>query len=363
MWPVESPLPDQADKSTQTSPDLPSRWEQVTSGSFSPLAWVDRKAMHDELERLRQQVKIAKENAVVLHRARLLAEEQSRQRGELLENAMRETKAARQENRILTTKIATLQAGADAFSDEEAKREMALLYHDLEHWTFTHFGAKPSSQQSNEPTPQPERLDISTLEIIQSEIAGLIYQSFWNRFMVGTEDHFWSNYLRKADSEVNKQFSNHISRHWRCAMSTAILSLETDLLQERCNGIIKAVETCFGRYAVTDRPKRMQQLQDIVGRCIKLKHKLQCQEDTYIFWSHQYGVPFRDEKMRIPTEKDTSDGFVKSSLWPGLWKIIRPGEWSIVEKEIVNTLSPLAPSIEMIDELESQQGDTDSGEI
>jgi hypothetical protein len=293
---------------------------------------------------------------------------------------MRETKEARQENRIIMTKIATLQAGAEALSDEEAKREMALLYHDLEHWTFTHFGAKPSSQPSNEPTTQTERLDISTLDIIQSEIAGLIYQSFWNRFMVGAEDHFWSNYLRKADSEVNKQckrsekvhyyhcvltteVSNHISRHWRCAMSTAILSLETDLLQERCNGIIETVENCFGRYAVTDRLKRMQQLHDIIARCITFKHKLQCQEDTYIFWSHKCGGPFRDENMRTPTEEDISDGVVKSSLWPGLWKIIQPGEWSIVEKEIVNTLSSLTPSIEMIDELECHQDDTDSEEI
>ncbi|KXG54454.1 uncharacterized protein PGRI_075980 [Penicillium griseofulvum] len=359
MWSHELPMPGQADSSNQTFPDSPTRWEQLTSGCL------DRRAVHDELERLRQQVKKTKENVEILHRAKLLAEEQFRQRGELLENAMRETKTARQENRILTTKIATLQAGAEAFSDEEAKREMALLYHDLEHWTFTHFGAKPSSQPNNEPKPQPERLDISTLDIIQSEIAGLIYQSFWNRFMVGAEDHFWSNYLRKVDTEVNKQsgVSNHISRHWRCAMSTAILSLETDLLQDRCNRIIETVETCFGPYAVTDRTKRMQQLHDIIARCIRLKHKLQCQEDTYIFWSHKYGVPFRDENMRTPTEENTSDGIVKSSLWPGLWKIIRPGEWSIVEKEMVNTLSPLTPSIEMIDELECHQDDTDSDEI
>lgn len=114
---------------------------------------------------------------------------------------------ARKENRILTTKIASLQAGIETFSDEEAQREMCLLYHDLEHWRFTHFAAKPTPQQRNDlthSTPRSDMLDISTLDIIQADIAALIYRSFWNRFMVGS-DHIWSNYLRKIDSEIDNQ--------------------------------------------------------------------------------------------------------------------------------------------------------------
>ncbi|CAI7594440.1 unnamed protein product [Penicillium glandicola] len=319
--------------------------------------------MYDEVQRLHQRMKTAERKAEFFQRARLLAEEQARQRGELLKNANQETQTARKENRILTTRIASLQAGIETFSDEEAKREISLLYHDLEHWRFTHFAAKPTPQQGHEPTPRPESLDISTLDIIQSDIAGLIYRSFWNRFMVGAE-HLWGNYLRKVDSEISKQFSNHISRHWRSAIGTAMLSLETPGLQEQCNWVIGNVEACFGRYAVTDRLKRMQQLQDIVARCIKLKHKLDCQEDTYIFWySHQYGLPFRSEKMRTLTEEDTSDGFVQASLWPGLYKIIQKGEWSIVEKEIVKKIPPVIPSVKVMNEKESHQDDPDSDEI
>ncbi|OQE41994.1 hypothetical protein PENCOP_c004G00647 [Penicillium coprophilum] len=370
VWPLDEPEPAQVDKSSQTS-DLSSKWEQANSGSSSPpslgcnllkrSAYMGHKTINNELGRLRQEIKTAKEDKEVLHRGRLFAEEQSRQRGELLKNALQEAKAAIKENRILKTKLGSLQAGTETFSDEEAKRELSLLYHDLEHWKFTHFVAKTSSQEKNDSTPRLESLDISKLDIIQSDIAGLIYRSFWNRFMVGAE-HPCGVYLREADSEINKRFPTHIFRHWRCAMSTAMLSLEARGLQEQCNWIIEKVEVCFGRYAVTDRSKRMQQLHDIIARCINLKHKLECQEDTYVFWGSQQYVPFRGDNMRTLVEEDTSDGLVMSSLWPGLWKIIQENEWSIVEKEIVKRIPSLGPSIEMIDD-ESQKGDTDSDEI
>ncbi|CAI7618014.1 unnamed protein product [Penicillium discolor] len=352
--------PEQANKSTQTSPDSSSKWEQVTA------ACVDHKAMCDEVEQLHERIKIAEQKVGFFQRGRILAEEQARQRGELLENAISEAKVARKQNRTLMTKIASLQSGIETFSDEEAKREMCLLYHDLANWRFTHFVARPTPQQRNNithPTSRSDMLDISTLDIIQADIAALIYRSFWNRFMVGS-DHLWSNYLRKIDSEIDKQFSNHISRHWRCAMSSAILSLEAPSLQEQCNWIIEKVEACFGRYAVTDRPKRMQQLHDIIARCIKFKHKLDCQEDRYIFWgSYQYGLPFRDEKMRTPTEEDTSDRFVQASLWPGLYKVVQEGEWSTVEKEVVKKIPPVTPSVEMSDEMESHGDNRDLDEI
>ena len=115
-------------------------------------------------------------------------------------------------------KIASLQAGTESFSDEEIKREMCVLYHDLSHWSFTHFAAKPA-QLRNDPTPRSDSLDISTLDIIQSDITGLIYRSFWNRFMVGSEQ-IWSNYLRKVDSEVDKQ-CKWSEKPWRITTVTA----------------------------------------------------------------------------------------------------------------------------------------------
>ncbi|KAG0161402.1 hypothetical protein Pdw03_3171 [Penicillium digitatum] len=357
MWRDDSPEPEQANKSAETSPDRSSKWGQIT------VACMDKKATCDEVERLRQRIRVAEKQVEFFQEGRLLAEEQAHQRGELLENAIRETEVARKENRILMTKIASLQAGVEKFSVEEAKSEMCRLYNDLAYWRFTHFAAKPTTHQRNDATPRPDILDISTLDIIQSDIAALIYRSFWNRFMVGTEP-IWGNYLSKLDSEIDKQFSNLISRHWRCAMSTAVVSLGTPSLQEQCNLIIEKVEACFGRYATTDRPKRMQQLHDIIARCIKLKHKLDCQEDRYIFWgSYQYGLPFRDEKMRTLKEEESSDGLVQASLWPGLYKIVQKGEWSIVEKEIVKKIPPVTPSVEMSDEMESHKGDPNLDEV
>ncbi|KGO76317.1 hypothetical protein PITC_037430 [Penicillium italicum] len=356
MW-TYNPEPEQANKSTQTFSDLSSKWRQITD------ACMDHKAICDEVERLRQRIQDAEQKVKFFQKGRLLAEEQARQRGELLENAIRETKVARKENRILMTKIATLQAGIETFSDEEAQKEMSRLYHDLAHWRFTHFAAKTTPQQRNDATPRSDILDTSILDIIHSDIAALIYRSFWNRFMVGTEP-LWGNYLLKVDSEVDKQVSNHISRHWRCAMSTAILSLEAPGLQEQCKWIIEKVEACFGRYAVTAKSKRMQQLYDIIARCINFKHKLDCQEDRYIFWgSYQYGLPFRDEKMRTLTGEESSDGLVQASLWPGLYKIVQKGEWSIVEKEIVKKIAPVTPSVEMSDDMESHKGDPGLDEI
>ena len=147
-------------------------------------------------------------------------------------------------------------------------------------------------------------------------------------------------------------------------MSSAVLSLETPSLENQCNWIIEKVESCFGRYAVTERRKRMQQLHDIIARCIKFKHKLGCQEDRYIFWgSYQYGLRFRNDEMRTLTEEDTSDGLVHTSLWPGLYKIVQTGEWSIVEKEIVKKIAPETSSVGMIDEMESHEGVPELDEI
>ena len=67
--------------------------------------------------------------------------------------------------------------------------------------------------------------------------------------------------------------------------------------------------------------------------------------------------------MRTLTGEDTSDGFLQASLWPGLYKVVQKGEWSIVEKEIVKKIPPVTPLVEMSDEMESHEGDRDLDEI
>lgn len=63
MWRDDSPEPEQANKSAETSPDRSSKWGQITVGSFlschkwnplNSIACMDKKATCDEVERLRQ---------------------------------------------------------------------------------------------------------------------------------------------------------------------------------------------------------------------------------------------------------------------------------------------------------------------
>ncbi|KAJ5787882.1 hypothetical protein N7457_002872 [Penicillium paradoxum] len=341
---------DQADKGSQTSPPPTTKSGQPRIPSLLPLQFnwgglnlsdrIDDGPMCDEIERLHERAIKAERDADASQKARILAEEQSRRRAELLDEALRDAKEARKENRILTTTVARLQAGMESFTDEEARREMCLLYHDLDTWRLNHFGGQSRFKSASS--------DVRELDIIQSDVAGMIFRSFWNGFSVGCPPALGS-YLVKINSEIKeKKVLPHIAHHWRCAMSTAIMSLETANLTNRCDWIIEQVERSFGRYAATDRSKRTQQLFDIAIRCVKLKHKLDCQEDTYAFWCSHHKMQFREERMRDVAEEGTSDGFVEVSLWPCLYKILRNSTWVVIEKEVVKKIPPVVPMDEFV---------------
>lgn len=146
-------------------------------------------------------------------------------------------------------------------------------------------------------------------------------------------------------------------------MSTAIVSLEGDSLNDQCRWIVQQEENLFGHCAISDCANRTQQLYEIVKRCVLFKHKLECQADTYIFWCSLCRMPFRDEKMRTPNDDQFPCGDIEVSLWPMLSKVVNKGEWVVVEKEMVKILPEVSPLMEFSDEGELDSHDPDSCEL
>jgi len=140
-------------------------------------------------------------------------------------------------------------------------------------------------------------------------------------------------------------------------MSKATASLESLTLQAHCKKIVDETESLFGQYSVSDKTKRLDQLCDILWRCIQFKQKLECQEDTYILWCSHPKMPFRNERMYSLTEKMDPEEWVELSLWPCLHKVNSIGEWSVIEKEIVTTSSLSISLVDHSGEMELQQGE------
>ncbi|KAJ5542737.1 hypothetical protein N7535_005161 [Penicillium sp. DV-2018c] len=379
MWDSVNLPPEEAEENTPTI--LTRRGSyigrgSVTIGSYSflkkslniltSLGRTDHDDMCDEVEKLhqvchrnlhivnwfsltpKQQIKSAQTNAQSFQKRLLFAEEQSRRRAELCTEAVQAAEEARKENRILMRKIASLQFGLETLTDGDIKREMCSIYHELERWVFNHFGGK--DLKSSDPG----------LEYIQSAISDIIYRKFWNRFAVGCEDSL-SAYLHRADCVIRCDFPSHISRHWRYAMSTAVLSLEKEKLQSQCKEVLEWVESSFAH--LTERQNRKAPLLGIIQRCIQFKHTLECQEDTYRFWCSKHQTPFRHDEMRRTNEDDSFEGLVEFSMWPSLRKAVQGDEWAVIEKEVVRQIAPTASLDKSSDGEASQQVSEDLVEL
>ncbi|KAJ6050330.1 uncharacterized protein N7446_005430 [Penicillium canescens] len=140
-----------------------------------------------------------------------------------------------------------------------------------------------------------------------SHIAALMFTTFWVRFMVGYGPS-WNNYLCGLDQEVRGLYRSH----------------------------------------------RTSQLSDLIQRCVQLKQSLECQDGAYIFRRSHPRMPFRDENMRSLVEEVGSNDTVEYSVWPGLYQILQPGNWAVVEKEIVKTTSSRIDTLSMTDEPEGR---------
>ncbi|KAJ5769745.1 uncharacterized protein N7511_001796 [Penicillium nucicola] len=179
-----------------------------------------------------------------------------------------------------------------------------------------------------------------TVESIQSQISGLIFVTFWVRFMVGYEAS-WNNYLWDLDKQVR---------------DISIASQEALNLQNQQQKIVDQVEEWFADYSITDTLQRASQLSDLIQRCVQLKQNLECQEGIYIFRRSHPRMPYRDEKMRILIEEVGLDETIDYSVWPGLYKIQQPGNWVVIEKEIVK-ISAATDIVSITDDSEGQTED------
>lgn len=114
-------------------------------------------------------------------RAELFAGEKIRRLSELLDSARETEIIARKENNILTSNIATLQTGIQTLTDDDIKKEMTVLYHELEQWVVkyceTHFPHQPEDGSA--------RCKSQQVAAIQSEISILILRNFWTATFVG----------------------------------------------------------------------------------------------------------------------------------------------------------------------------------
>lgn len=132
---------------------------------------------------------------------------------------------------------------------------------------------------------------------------------------------------------------SYIWQHWRLAMSQAAASaaVQYQYWDVICDDIVHSVETEFSDFSTTDREKRTAQLQALVRKCYEFKKQLERQEYAYIFWCSPRGVAYNNESMRSLTGEEEAGKLVGLSLWPGLWRVVRPQEWEVVEREVVRT--------------------------
>ncbi|CAG8300865.1 unnamed protein product [Penicillium salamii] len=269
-------------------------------------------------------------------RAELFASEKIRRLSELLDAARETEIIARKENNILTSDIATLQTGIQSLTDDEIKKDMTVLYHELEQWVVkyceTHF--------LNQPEDGSARCKSQQVAAIQSEISMLILRNFWTVTFVGCGVQ-GDQCVAQMTEVIRNQCPNHVAQHWRYAMSIGAINLGRSNLQSQCHNITRWVGN-IASLPFAERERQITQLDSLLGRCIALKHRIEYQEDSYIFWVSVSGVPFRGESMRDPLKGNPVDQVVECSLWPAIRKVLGPGNWEIIAREVVRTI-PLEP--------------------
>ncbi|KAJ5296195.1 hypothetical protein N7508_011016 [Penicillium antarcticum] len=319
--------------------------------------------MRIEVEILHWRIRFIGKQAESLRRRWLMAEEQARRRAELLEDAIQEVDVVRKENNLLTTQLANFQAGMKSFSEEEFCHSIRLLYDDLRHWICLHFGEHGMGKEGHNMQPI-DAAHVLTIDGIQSYIARLIFTTFWVRYMVGCEAS-WNNYLCNLDNIVEELCELKQLDHTYFFVSTDqtrppshLVALEKPVeLQIQQQRIVNQVEDWFSQYSTTDKLQRTNQLNNLIQRCIQLKQNIECQDGIYILRSSHPRMPFRDQNMRSLMEEAGANETVDYSVWPGLFKILQPGNWSVIEKEIVKTSSSSFNTLSLTTESEGQSED------
>ncbi|KAJ5339949.1 hypothetical protein N7452_006677 [Penicillium brevicompactum] len=297
-----------------------SRTHEQSLGEAKDLAEKKAARYFRALERVEKQLRASE-------KAHLFASEQVRRLSELLQNVEETAATVRKENNILTSNIATLQTGVQKLTDEDVKKEMTVLYHDLEQWILNYirglFDAQPGLGSLN--------AEDSLIAQMQSEISCLIHQHFWTSDFVGCGAQN-NQYMTEINDFIGHKCPSHVLQHWRFAMSTGTLELGRLRLMSECDFIIQQFGNNNG-LPITESSR----LKQILWRCIELKTKLEYQDAKYIFWYYVADSPFRSERMRNPMKEDATGEVIEYTVWPGIYKESKDGHL-IVEKAVVRTV-------------------------
>ncbi|CAG8933624.1 unnamed protein product [Penicillium salamii] len=264
-------------------------------------------------------------------RAELFSSEKVRRLSELLDAAREKEDVTMRENNILTSNIATLQTRMQTLTDDDIRREMTMLYHELEQWVVRYCEILFSNQTEN----GSPRCKSEHVAAIQSEISVLILQNFWTGVFVGGGVQ-GNQYMAEITDVIRNKCPNHVSQHWRYAMSVGAINFGRSNLESRRQDITRKVRDT-ANFPLAEREHHIDQLDCLLERCITLKHRIEYQEDSYIFWISVSGVPFREESMRDSLEDSPVNQVVECSLWPAIRKVLGPGNWEIIQKEVVRT--------------------------
>ena len=114
-------------------------------------------------------------------KAALFSNEKARRLSELLETAEKTADLIKKENNILVSNIATLQTGIHTITDDEIKKQMTVLYHELEQWIVRNFGRPPPNTPEDSSSTGKTRL----VERIQSDISVMILRELWTGLFIG----------------------------------------------------------------------------------------------------------------------------------------------------------------------------------
>lgn len=134
-------------------------------------------------------------------------------------------------------------------------------------------------------------------------------------------------------------------------MSFGGFMLREQELESHCDFVVSQIGYLLFNLVARRRESRMDLLKSLIWRCIELKQKLEHQERSYIFWTSVPGCPFRSDSMCSFTQDYSPGDVVQCSLWPAVRKVIKPGIWEVVVKEIVHTIPAPSPQENMANQM------------
>ncbi|GES57038.1 hypothetical protein ATEIFO6365_0001032500 [Aspergillus terreus] len=278
----------------------------------------------------------------------------------------------------LTRQLNSLQFTSDILCDDEASARMKHLNYRLERWVATHFNDRHALKEL-----VLEEANVSSDELwsvsaqraaFHSRASSLIWEPILSQFMLGAMKHApgLDQYLAKLREAVFHQCPQIFSQQWDLATRTGVEHMMSDTLDTICMSLAQEIESKLAKYSNTDSQARTMGLKQLILDCHKLKQRLEHQEHAYYFAYSKPGGAYNPDAMQSLTDCKRGSLSVKLSMWPGLRKLARHGEY-VIEREVVWTEStePCYQESEWSSTEESEESDeeehgglmSDGGEV